>query len=174
MQQGLEEKVAELVAARELEQVLIGYFDRVDARDPEGAARFFAEDAEVEIMTGKRLQGRERYARALGRVLVRYRRTSHHLSNVRATVDGERAETWAYVYAFHRMDDTGEVWHLWVRMHDRFVRRDGRWQIAYHVLHGVDSQPHRPDIPYAWYTGHPGHPGSTQAEPSRPTPGPAT
>jgi ketosteroid isomerase-like protein len=157
----LERALAELVEARRLEEVLLGYFDRVDARDPVGASKFFTSDVEFQILTGKQLQGRERYARALGRVLDRYRATSHHLTNFRATIDGDRAESFAYVYAFHRMDDTGEPWHLWVRIRDRFVREDGRWLISYHALLGVDSQPHRPDIPQEWYTGHPGHPLST-------------
>jgi uncharacterized protein (TIGR02246 family) len=139
-----------------IEQLFVRYFDAVDANDPQRAAMEFAVDAEVEIMTGKRLVGRERYARALGRVLDQYERTSHHLSNVRTDVDGDSARGLAYVYAYHRMRNTGEPWHLWARMQDRFARIDGRWQITEHILLGVDAVPMRHDIPREWYAGHPG------------------
>lgn len=156
MSDRLEIALAELVDARTIEQMLIAYFDRIDARDPAGASELFAADVEVEIMTGKRYQGRERFARAVGRVLDQYERTSHHLTNVRTTITGGSAETLAYVYAYHRMAATGEPWHLWARIRDRFERREEGWVIVEHVLIGVDSVPHRPDIPLDWYAGHPG------------------
>ncbi len=148
--------LSELVDARAIEQVLVSYFDRIDANDPVGASELFAPDVEVEIMTGKRYQGRERFARAVGRVLDLYERTSHHLTNVRTSIDGDSAESVAYVYAYHRMADTGEPWHLWARIRDRFERREGSWVVVEHVLLGVDSVPHRDDIPRDWYAGHPG------------------
>ena len=37
--------MTDLAAIREVEQVFVTYFDRVDAKDPEGAAAVFAEDA---------------------------------------------------------------------------------------------------------------------------------
>lgn len=140
------------------ERILRDYFDRVDAQDAMGAAELFAPDARVSIMTGKYLEGRERFGRALARVLAQYEVTSHHLTNVRGEVSGDGAEIWSYVYAYHRMAATGRPWHLWVRMYDRFRRVDGRWLIAEHALHGVDSVPPRPDIPPEWYAGHPGRP----------------
>jgi uncharacterized protein (TIGR02246 family) len=148
--------LAELVDARAIEQLLVEYFDRIDANDPTGASELFAADVDVEIMTGKRYQGRERFARAVGRVLDQYERTSHHITNVRVSIDGDSAESLAYVYAYHRMAATGEPWHLWARIRDRFERREGRWVVVEHVLLGVDSVPHRDDIPADWYAGHPG------------------
>jgi uncharacterized protein (TIGR02246 family) len=141
---------------RAVEQVLLNYFDGVDRRDPEAAVSVFAPDARAEIMTGKVLEGRDRIGRALGRVLVRYARTSHHPTNARVEIDGDRAVLRTYVYAYHRMT-TGDVWHLWARLYDGMERRDGRWLIVDHRLTGVDSEPHRPDIGGDWYAGHPGH-----------------
>jgi uncharacterized protein (TIGR02246 family) len=142
--------------ARAVEQVLLDYFEGVDRRDPEMAVSVFAEDARAEIMTGKVLEGRDRIGRALGRVLVRYARTSHHFTNARVEIDGDLATLRTYVYAYHRMT-TGDVWHLWARLYDGMERRDGRWQIVDHRLTGVDSEPHRPDIGNEWYGGHAGH-----------------
>jgi uncharacterized protein (TIGR02246 family) len=141
---------------RAVERVLLDYFDGVDRRDPQAAVSVFAPDARAEIMTGKVLEGRDRIGRALGRVLVRYARTSHHPTNSRVELDGDAAVLRCYVYAYHRMT-TGDVWHLWARLYDRMERRDGRWWIVDHRLTGVDSEPHRPDIEDEWYAGHPGH-----------------
>jgi uncharacterized protein (TIGR02246 family) len=141
---------------RAVQQVLTDYFEGVDRRDAELAVSVFAPDARAEIMTGKVLEGRDRIGRALGRVLVRYARTSHHFTNARVEIDGDRAVLRTYVYAYHRMT-TGDVWHLWARLYDAMERRDGRWLIVDHKLTGVDSEPHRPDIGDAWYAGHEGH-----------------
>jgi uncharacterized protein (TIGR02246 family) len=139
-----------------IEQLFVRYFDRVDANDPEGASMQFAEDVEFEIMIGKRKTGRDRFARSLGRVLDQYERTSHHVSNIRTEVNGDEAHGLAYVYAYHRMRNTGEPWHLWARMQDKYRRIAGEWLISEHVLMGLDAVPMRPDIPRDWYTGHPG------------------
>jgi hypothetical protein len=153
----------ELLDAREIEQVFFRYFDRVDANDPVGASMCFVEDVEFEIMIGKRKNGRDRFARSLGRVLDLYERTSHHVNNVVSDIDGDRAETVAYVYAYHRLRETGEPWHLWARIKDVLERIDGRWQVTEHVLVGLDAVPDRPDIPREWYPGHPGRSERTAA-----------
>jgi hypothetical protein len=54
------------------------------------------------------------------------------------------------------MRNTGEPWHLWARMKDRFRRIDGQWLITEHVLIGLDAVPMRADMPRDWYVGHPG------------------
>jgi uncharacterized protein (TIGR02246 family) len=151
-----QEDLQSLVDERALERLLVEYFDRIDANDPEGAARLFAENVEVEIMTGKRYAGRDRFARAVGRVLDAYAATSHHVSNLQTTITGDEAWSSAYVYAFHRMAESGEPWHLWARVEDRYLRTDDGWVVTEHIVRGVDSQPRRPDIPDAWYEGHRG------------------
>lgn len=146
-----------LVDERDVAQVFVRYFDRVDADDAAGAALLFAPDARVEIMTGKVYEGREAYGRALGRVLAQYERTSHDVSNTVVDVQGDVAHASAYVYAFHRLRETGEPWHLWARIVDRLERQpDGSWLIVEHVLHGVDSVPRWERIDDGWYRGHPG------------------
>jgi alkylhydroperoxidase/carboxymuconolactone decarboxylase family protein YurZ/ketosteroid isomerase-like protein len=149
-----------------VERVLRYYFDRIDAQDATGAVEHFAPQAKAYIMTGKHLEGRERIGRALGRVLAQYEVTSHHVTNVRVDLTGQdEAVAWSHVYAYHRMAHTGRPWHLWVQLYDRFERIDGRWLIAEHALHGVDSIPPRTDIPKEWYTGHPDHPSTDHLAP---------
>jgi uncharacterized protein (TIGR02246 family) len=149
-------KLQELLDIREIEQVFVTYFDRIDANDPDGASQCFAEDVTFEIMIGKTKQGRERFARSVGRVLDAYDRTSHHVGNIRIDLHGDTADVVAYVYAYHRLKVNDEPWHLWARMVDKFGRIDGRWQITEHMLVGLDATPDRPEIPREWYPGHPG------------------
>jgi hypothetical protein len=135
------------------------YFDRVDANDPVGAAENMTEDVAFEIMIGERRSGRDRYARSLGRVLDGYTLTSHHVSNLTTSIDPQtpdEGEALMYVYAFHRMANTGEPWHLWARIRDRVRRVEGDWQISEHLVLGMDAVPMRPDIPRDWYTPHHG------------------
>lgn len=142
-----------LLDVRAIEETLSRYFERIDANDYEGAMAFFTEDVEVEIMTGKRVVGRDRFGRAVGRVLDGYSRTSHHVTNLLVDIDGDTAESVCSVYAYHRMRADDSAWHLWCRIHDRYVREGDRWLITEHVLRGVDSRPDRDDIPREWYPG---------------------
>ena len=140
--------------------VLVRYFRGIDAADTDLAVSEFASDAIAEVMTGKVVEGRDRIGRALGRILVRYERTSHHVTNVLVDLDGDRAVCSAYVYAFHRMKDTGATWHLWARIREDLRRDGGRWVVVAHRLYGVDSVPQREDIPAAWYV----HPADVPGE----------
>lgn len=148
--------VRQLLDERDIQQVWVRYFDRVDADDAAGAITDFADDCRVEIMTGRVYEGRDAYARALDRVLAQYAATSHHVSNFTIAVTGDTAEMTAYVHAWHRLQETGEPWDLYARIVDRLVRRKGRWLVVDHVLHGVDSHPRWGRIDDDWYRGHPG------------------
>ena len=66
----MEHELQRLVDARAIEDLMIEYFDRVDALDPFGAAACFAEGATADLMTGKVYEGRDRIGRALARKLT--------------------------------------------------------------------------------------------------------
>lgn len=144
----------ELLDIRAIEQLMIRYCDRIDANDPEGAAACFAEDG-VGRYWGV-FRGRKEIAGRLGKILKGFSATSHHISNIRITLDGDEARAVSYVYAFHRMADTGEPTHYWGRWVDRVVRVKGQWLFAERQVVGVgsiepgDAGRDRP---------HPGHPG---------------
>ena len=150
-----ERAIQELVDAREIERLMIHYFDRVDALDPFGAVEIFTEGIEGDFMTGKVYRGPRAIARALGRILLQYRHTSHHITNHNARIDGDRASALTYIYAFHRFPDDS-VWHLWARHEDELVKSDGEWKVTKRTLRAVDSQPRWDAIDDAWYYGHPG------------------
>lgn len=150
-----EQALAELIDARRIENLMIHYFERVDALDPFGAVSVFTDDAVGDFMTGKLYEGPTKIARALGRILHQYRHTSHHITNHRALIHGDTAGALTYIYAFHRFPDDS-VWHLWARHEDELVRMPDGWRIRRRILRAVDSQPRWPLIDDAWYYGHPG------------------
>ena len=150
-----EAAIQELIDARAIEGVMIHYFDRVDALDPFGAADIFTDDAVGDFMTGKLYTGPDKIARALGRILLQYKHTSHHITNHRATITGDTATSLTYIYAFHRFPDDW-VWHLWARHEDELVRVDGGWKVAKRTLSAIDSVPRWDLISDDWYYGHPG------------------
>jgi uncharacterized protein (TIGR02246 family) len=127
----------ELMDIRAIEQLMMLYCDRIDANDPEGAAACFTEDG-----VGKYwgvFRGRKEIAARLGRILQHFSATSHHLSNITITLNGDRATALSYVYAFHRMAATGESTHYWGRWVDRLVRSGDGWLLAEREVVGVGS-----------------------------------
>lgn len=146
--------IQELLDARQIEGLMIHYFDAVDALDPFRAVEVFTDDIEGDFMTGHPYVGRRSIARALGKILMQYERTSHHITNHRATIRGDEASALTYIYAFHRMRGTGDTWHLWARHVDDLVRIDGEWRIRRRVLSAIDAVPRWDKIADDWYYGH--------------------
>ena len=154
--------VRELVDARVIEHLMVRYFDAVDALDPFAAVEIFTDDIEGDFMTGKVYRGPRAVARALGKILLQYEHTSHHITNHRATITGDTATALTYIYAFHRMRSSGDTWHLWARHVDQLVRTADGWRVRHRVLSAVDSVPRWSKIDDSWYYGHPGR--QTHAE----------
>lgn len=146
--------VQELLDARAIEQLMTRYIERVDAKDPVAAAACFAPDG-VGIYWGE-YRGREAIAERLRGILDGFTATSHHLSNVQPVIDGDRATSLAYVYAFHRRVGSGDYLHYWGRWVDELARVDGEWLFTRREVVGVGSV-----VPADAERGriHPGHPG---------------
>jgi len=150
----MEKATQELLDFRAIEQLMVRYADRIDANDPEGAAACFAEDG-IGKYWGE-CRGRKEIAARLGKILDLFSSTSHHLSNVSIHLDGDRATAMSYVYAFHRMADTGDPLHYWGRWVDRLVRVDEGWRFAEREVVGIGSiEPNDARRDRA----QPGHPG---------------
>lgn len=150
----MEKATQELLDFRAIEQLMVRYADRIDANDPEGAAACFAEDG-IGKYWGE-CRGRKEIAARLGKILDLFSSTSHHLSNVSIHLDGDRATAMSYVYAFHRMADTGDPLHYWGRWVDRLVRVDEGWRFAEREVVGIGSiEPNDAGRDRA----QPGHPG---------------
>jgi len=150
----MEKATQDLLNFRDIEQLMVRYADRIDANDPEGAAACFAEDG-IGKYWGE-CRGRKEIAARLGKILDLFSATSHHLSNVSIHLDGDRATAMSYVYAFHRMADTGDPLHYWGRWVDRLVRVDEGWRFAEREVVGIGSiEPNDAGRDRA----QPGHPG---------------
>lgn len=146
--------VRELLDARAIEQLMVRYIDRVDADDALGAAACFAPDG-LGVYWGE-YRGRDAIAGRLRGILAQFSATSHHLSNVAPIIDGDRATSQAYVYAFHRLATSGDFLHYWGRWVDELVRIDGEWLFTRREVVGVGSLvPGDVDRERI----HPGHPG---------------
>ena len=144
----------EIVDIRAIEQLMIKYCDRIDAKDPEGAAACFTEDG-VGNYWGV-FRGRKEIAGRLAKILEFFSATSHHVSNITVKLDGDQATAMSYVYAFHRVADTGEPTHYWGRWVDRLARSESGWLFAQREVVGVGSlEPNDAGRDRA----HPGHPG---------------
>ncbi len=150
----MDKEIKELIALKAIENLMIRYAERIDANDPEGAAACFAEDG-VGHYWGK-YKGRKDIARRLAGILDRFSATSHHLTNTSIRLDGDSATAMSYVYAFHRMADTGNSMHYWGRWVDSLVKIDNKWYFAEREVVGVGSiTPDNPELDKK----QPGHPG---------------
>ena len=127
---------------REINAVLIEYCCALDRMDLARLSELFTDDCVVDYGPDERLQsyGTAALAKSLER-MWRWSRTSHHLSNVQIEFTGEtEASVNSYVHAWHERAD-GSAATILGQYHDRFVRRNGRWQIEKRrmVMNGCDA-----------------------------------
>ena len=114
-----------------VKDVLVDYCRMLDRMDLEGLSRLFTTDCEVIFGPDSRLRaaGRDNLRRSMER-MWRWRRTAHHLSNVRVWSDGaDAARAESYVHAWHEAPDgtTAEVFGIY---RDHLIRVCGDWRIA--------------------------------------------
>ena len=150
--------ISEMLDHFAIEKLMKHYAERIDAKDPAGAAACFTEDG-IGNYWGE-YKGRAAITERLTGILDRFAATSHHLSNVQLDINGDEAKGLSYVYAFHRMADTLDPMHVWGRWVDRTVRIDGEWRFASRevvIVGRLEAGDPRPDVPY--HEAFPGHPG---------------
>ncbi|MBI1179779.1 MAG: hypothetical protein GC201_04420 [Alphaproteobacteria bacterium] len=147
-------------------ELMVRYAERIDANDPAGAAACFAEDG-IGMYWGE-AAGRKAIAARLAGILDRFHTTSHHLSNVGITLDGDRATAMSYVYAFHRMAGTMEAMHVWGRWVDELARIDGEWLFTRREVVGVGAVNRGKDANGDTVSDvdQPGHPGRLSRQPA--------
>jgi ketosteroid isomerase-like protein len=122
--------------AREIENLLYTYAERIDAGDLEGVADLFAHGrilGSADTPPEQAVEGREQ-------VLAMYRaatriyddgtpHTKHVTTNaiIEVDEDGEAASARSYFTVFQRVDDLPLQPIVCGRYHDNFRRSDGRW-----------------------------------------------
>lgn len=126
------------------------YCRNVDLVRADAVAALFTEDCVVDYGPGlgPPTHGAAQLAERLGVGLHRFAATSHHVSNIQVTFDGEdAADVITYLYAWHRYPGDAPDAHLWAQYHDRVVRTDAGWRIASRRLEVAGQEA----FDVAWY-----------------------
>jgi 3-phenylpropionate/cinnamic acid dioxygenase small subunit len=120
-------------------EILHAYCRALDTMELEAIGALFAEDCVVSYGPRLESRGAGQLAADLAR-LWRWRRTSHHLSNVTIRLDGDSEEAESYVIAWHEAPD-GRTATLFGQYHDRLRRLPEGWRIAgrRQVMNGSDA-----------------------------------
>lgn len=115
----------------EIYDLLVDYCRLLDRMELEALAALFTEDCDVAYGDDARLKAKGRVAleASLAR-MWRWRRTSHHISNIRIWPDGtNRARAESYVFAWHEKAD-GASAVVMGRYLDLLVKAEERWRIS--------------------------------------------
>ena len=130
--------------------LFFAYAWHFDRNEPESVAELFTDDAIIDYGPAvPPIRGREaivpRIAPGLDEI---FEATSHHISNVSITFDGEdSAAGVAYVYAWHRYRDGSPDGYLWAQYHNRFRLTAEGWRISELVLRAAGTLNfHRPTM----------------------------
>jgi ketosteroid isomerase-like protein len=123
--------VWELEQRRLITETLLDYCEYVDRNDPATLVRkVFAPDGCFELGSRHAVVGREELAKMFAKTLAAFTHTSHHLSNVRITFDGDdAADSTSYVYAWHQTLEGRRV-EVWGRYHDKLRLGSEGWRIT--------------------------------------------
>lgn len=129
---------------RPILNLLSDYCDRIDRYDLDGLLDLFTADGTYDFGFGRLYSGQAALRTLFRRVEV-YSATSHHVSNVHLTLDGDRATARSALYAYHvRSADASEV-HVWGQYLDDLRQVDRRWGIASRVLRVAHEKGTRPE-----------------------------
>lgn len=115
----------------EISFLLNEYCRALDAMELDTIAALFTEDCVVEYGPEDRLKsyGRAAIRKGLER-LWRWKRTSHHLSNIQITFTGDdEAKANSYIIAWHERPDGGTA-TVWGQYQDVLVRTPDGWRLA--------------------------------------------
>ena len=132
----LEDQVRELLAEREIRNVLLRYCRGVDRCDQELVASCYHDDAIDDHGTWQAEGAVGIAERIVGLVKPGSGRAMHFLGNVTVEVEGTSAFAESYVLAFRTFDrdSAAHVRTRAVRFVDRFSLRSGKWRISERVV----------------------------------------
>lgn len=131
----LEGRLRSVLDRQEIHDALVRYCRGIDRCDEQLVLSAFHADA-MDNHTGTDQAVVDRVPKVLAKARTSVRWTSHNLCNELIEVDGDVANSEAYLIAYHRLDHDGREldWILGARYLDRFERRDGAWRIAHRTV----------------------------------------
>ena len=128
----IEQYVLDLRDKQAITELLFAYCAYLDRMDLDALASLFTDDCHVDYGPEEHMRssGSQQLRRDLTR-MWRWKRTSHHLSNVMISLDGDNrhADAPSYVIAWHERPD-GSTATMLGRYQDRVVRVGEQWRIA--------------------------------------------
>ena len=127
----------------EIANLLSDYCWHVDRLEVGSVLGLFTPEAGFDLGHGRTFTGHAELRRLYQRLDV-YAATSHHITNPRIDVRGERATSRAGLYAHHLRRD-GSTLRLWGVYLDELVRLDDGWRISYRTLRACDEEGGRPE-----------------------------
>ncbi len=122
--------IAELRDRARIADTLHAYSRGVDRCDIDLLSDLFTTDAAFDYGHGNVTRGREALGDLFRAATGRYTSTNHHCSTISyLSIEGGRAETITYVYAFHENATTDLQLHVWGNYEDVLVDEGDRWRI---------------------------------------------
>jgi 3-phenylpropionate/cinnamic acid dioxygenase small subunit len=124
-------RLRQLMDCEEISFLLAEYCRALDAMELDKVAALFSEDCVVEYGPEDRLRSHGRNALRTGlERLWRWKRTSHHLSNVQIAFRGaDEADANSYVMAWHERPD-GTTATVFGQYEDKLIRAASGWRLA--------------------------------------------
>ncbi len=115
-----------------ISELLFAYCAYLDRMDLDALGALFTDDCQVDYGPEERMHstGSRQLRQDLER-MWRWKRTSHHLSNVMVSLDSDNlgANVVSYVFAWHERPD-GSTATMMGQYRDRVVREGEQWRIA--------------------------------------------
>ncbi|WP_070157607.1 nuclear transport factor 2 family protein [Sphingobium phenoxybenzoativorans] len=131
----VESALSDLLARREIRQLMFAYGGAADLGDPVSRASqlraILAPDATIEYGFGRR-EGADAIIQTLNEILGGFEFTHHLVSNEEIEIDGDTARGHYLLTATHGPKD-GAIFCAGARCSQRYARIDGRWVITSHL-----------------------------------------
>ena len=116
---------------------LFDYAEAVDEARIDDFVALFTADA---LFYRKDVIGHDAVRRLTLEMLDNYTATSHHISNIRATMTGDDIEARSYVYAWHQTVEGAQV-EVWGRYRSVLCLEDGVWRFSRHTARSAGVRP---------------------------------
>jgi len=141
MQNTPEGRVWEILQRQSICETLINYCIQVDRNDPaQLVQQVFCEDGCFELGARHAVVGHENLRLMFGKTLAAFSATSHHISNIIIRfAETDRAESTAYIYAWHLLASNGRRVDLWGRYQDELRLTPKGWRISRRRLSAAGS-----------------------------------
>lgn len=130
----------------QLKALIYTYSRGLDRLDPQVVRSVFSEDAHLDY--GPYVGSADGFCEMAIAALSKLRCTSHNMTNILLSIEGDRASGETYGICFHgaaRDQAEGIDYVAYVRYIDSFERRDGAWKITHRRLVRDARQVFAPD-----------------------------